>query len=464
MKYCILTLSLFISTLTFSQQQANLLGRWDDSTLIGSAAYNNTYNEIWGLAVNGREYAVLGSTKGTHIIDVTDPTQPTEVAFVQGALSGSAVIHRDYHDHKGFLYAVCDEGWTTSTLQIIDVRTLPDSVTVVYDSNSLLFKSHNIFIDSTTEKMYTCATVTNTGYQPLSVYDISTPGQPVHIGNYNSFGGGTVGHVHDITVRHDTAFLHCGNNGFFVADFSNPNGMQPLGSLTTYPDQGYNHSGYLTEDGNYYYMADENHDHDMKILDVSDLSNIEVKGTFDAGSTSAFSIAHNQLIKDTLLFVSYYYDGLQVYSIADPENPQRIYYYDTYPAPHNSSYEGAWGVYPYLPSGNILVSDMQTGLYVLKLGTTVSTPKVAANGIDFKIYPQPFGEQFRVELDLTTQEEASFMLYDMSGRLVEDFGTYQLNSGINMIDFRPAVDLSSGVYILKMNGDHTPIIKKVVKQ
>ena len=45
------------------------------------------------------------------------------------------------------IYIVCDEG-NSSTLQIIDISNLPNSVTTVYDSDSLFQKSHNIFIDT----------------------------------------------------------------------------------------------------------------------------------------------------------------------------------------------------------------------------------------------------------------------------------------------------------------------------
>ena len=119
----LLTASLFLPFLLMAQpQEATLLGTWDDETLVGSTWYDNTYNEIWGVAVNGKEYAILGSTAGTHFIDVTNPQQPYEAFFVEGAATGGQIIHRDYHDYKGYLYAACDEG--PSTLQIIDITQL----------------------------------------------------------------------------------------------------------------------------------------------------------------------------------------------------------------------------------------------------------------------------------------------------------------------------------------------------
>ena len=109
---------------SFAQaEMGELLARWNDSSLIGSSQYNNTYNEIWGLAINNKEYAVIGTTRGTHFIDVTDPTDVYEAYVIDGATMGPAVVHRDYHDLNGYLYIVCDEG-LNSTLQIVDISTL----------------------------------------------------------------------------------------------------------------------------------------------------------------------------------------------------------------------------------------------------------------------------------------------------------------------------------------------------
>ena len=335
----------------YSQQNTNLLFHWEDTTLVGSNAYNNTYNEIWGLNINGSEIAVIGSTAGTHFFDVTNPQNSSEVAFVAGAYTGPGVIHRDYHDFDGHLYIVCDEG-SPSTLQIVDISNLPTSVNIVYDSNNLLNKVHNIFIDTATAKLYACATG-----EAMEVFSLTNPSNPTLIYTYND-----VGHVHDAYVKNDTAFLNCGNDGLRIMDFTmvNNSGDTPveLASYTSYPDAGYNHSGWLTDDGTIYAMQDENHGYDVKMLDVSDYSNISVLATFNSG-VDPNSMAHNGIIKDDFLYLAYYHDGLRVFDISNPSNPVQVNYYDTYLPNNHNSYKGAWGVYPYLNSGNILVSDFK---------------------------------------------------------------------------------------------------------
>ena len=83
--FCITSTSIFAQ----SGDNLELLFNWNDPTIIGTSAYNNAYNEVWGLVVNGREFAVIGSTSGTHIFDVTDPINSEQVQFIPGAASGT---------------------------------------------------------------------------------------------------------------------------------------------------------------------------------------------------------------------------------------------------------------------------------------------------------------------------------------------------------------------------------------
>tara|TARA_Y100000385_G_scaffold40994_2_gene38163 strand:- start:4786 stop:6129 length:1344 start_codon:yes stop_codon:yes gene_type:complete len=406
MKNLILTLTTcFLSILSFSQLNSTLLFHWDDSTIIGSASYDNAYNECWGFKVNNTEIAVIGSTEGTHFFDVTDPQNSTQVAFVAGAYTGSGVVHRDYHDYQGYLYIVCDEGWSTSTLQIVDISNLPTSVNIVYDSDSLFNTSHNIFIDTATSKLYACAS-----NSAMDIYSLDIPTLPNLIYSYTD-----VGHVHDAYVRNDTAYLNCGNDGFRIVDFHYldlPGGMAPteLASFTSYPDAGYNHSGWLSDDGTIYAMQDENHGYDVKIIDVSDFNNITVLSNLNSGQ-NAQSMAHNGIIKGNLLYLAYYHDGLRVFDISNPSNPIQVCNYDTYSPASYNSYKGAWGVYPYLPSGNIIVSDMQSGLYVLDCTVPVNSVKNINQNLN--IYPNPTKDYFNVNIDAKRIE-----IYDISGRKI----------------------------------------------
>lgn len=432
-------------------KEANLLGHWFDPALSGSAAYDNTYNEVWGIAVNGHEYGIIGSTAGTHFIDITDPTMPWEAFFVPGAATGASIIHRDYHDYAGYLYAVCDEG--QSTLQIMDITHLPDSLPVVYDSKARFSRSHNIFIDTASALLYTLATSGgDSPYSGMRVYDLANPISPTLVGSYNTFGSFSFGHVHDAYVRNDTAFLNCGYDGFTMVDFSDPYQPVPLGTLTSYPGKGYNHSGWQSEDGSYYFMADETHGSPLKVLDIKDPENIKVASIFEAIPGDLKSIPHNLLIRGDYLYVSYYYDGLRVFDIHDPENPPiQVLHYSTSSEPKLNSYKGAWGAFPYLPSGNILISDMQEGLFVFApVEPSISAIPKIQNNIAFTISPNPASHQIQLShLPIGGPFEAR--LLDLCGRIVN---TWRLadDQPHQILDL-PA-DLSTGLFILELKGAH----------
>ena len=102
---------------------------WQDSTAVIPNRAGQRYNEVWGFTMHGKEYAAIGSTMGVHIIDVD---LCKEVAFYKGRHQID-VTHRDFKTYKHYLYAVCDQG--VSTLQVFDLRYLPDSLHLLYESD-----------------------------------------------------------------------------------------------------------------------------------------------------------------------------------------------------------------------------------------------------------------------------------------------------------------------------------------
>lgn len=444
---CILSTSVFAQ----SGENLELLFNWNDTTIVGTSAYDNAYNEIWGLVVNEREFAVIGSTSGTHIFDVTDPVNSEQVQFIPGAAAGTQIIHRDYHDRNGFLYAVSDEG--NSTLQIIDIKQLPDAAPVIYDSNELIKTAHNIFIDENLNKLYACnVRSASSGWNASSliIFDIEDPINPIQLISYEVPGTGAG--VHDMWVKNDTAFLNNGGDGLFVVDFTDLTSPQIIGSLTDYTDKGYNHSGWPTADMKTYIMADEDWGYNMKVLDISDLSEITEKTTFSS-EIHPNSIAHNQLIKDNFVYVSSYHDGLQVYDISDQENPTKVASFSTYLMDDHDSYRGAWGVYPFLPSGNILVSDMQYGLYVLAPSQDLSLQSSSIEKIT--VYPNP--AKTSIKLKVHGQENAlDVKIFDLKSQIVMKKKISHENNLINI------TSLKQGVYLIKAEGNNSLYQQKLI--
>ena len=451
--YAALVIALF-STQNLSGQaiEGTLLGTWSDSTLVGSARFNNTYNEIWGTVANGVEYAILGTTLGTHFIDVSDPSQPNNIITINGGSTGPAIIHRDYHDLNGYLYAVSDEGGL-STLQIMDLSFLPDSVPVVYDSREFIRRSHNIFIDTSSAIMYSCISDgTDVSFAPLRLFDVSNPFQPEVIADYSSISNFNFSQVHDAYVQNDTAYLNCGPHGFLIADFADPLAPKGLTILTPddYEQSGYNHSGWLSEDGQTYFMADEDWDMDIKVLDVTSLPDLTVIDTIDAGSENIYSIPHNQIVLGDYLYSSYYYDGLQVWNISDVNNIERVLYFPTSNIEPRENFEGAWGVYPFLPSGLILVSDMQEGLFVIEgventLSTTTNIDKLQS---EWQISPNPSSGQFVIDYN-SDLKNVQLELFSTDGQKIQNLKRDN------------QLELADGIYMVRLTSGQNQSSKKI---
>jgi choice-of-anchor B domain-containing protein len=457
----LLALPAFLSA---QAQQATLRSIWDDPTIVGSAAYNNRYNEVWSVAVNGHEYAIVGSTKGTHFIDVSNPSSPFEAAFVPGKAQGSSIIHRDYKTYKHYIYGVCDEG--ASSLQIMDISTLPDAVTLVSNSSDIIVTTHNISIDTSKGMLYAWVFggADQYGYGGMAILDLANPEQPVFVKKYNNIEAFSFSHIHDGFVRNDTAYLDAGNNGFAMVDFSNPQLPQLLGTMTGYPGAGYNHSGWLSEDGQYYYMADETHGSPVKTVDVRNVDDIQVVDSYNAESTQT-QIPHNPVLACQYLYVSYYYDGLQVYDVSDPASVTRVLYYDTSTEPDGNNYKGAWGVNPFLPSGIILVADMQNGLYVFQgiqnaCNSSVSNTTLPKESEEsFKLSPQPASDVLMI--DWQDQPDSPLLVTLLNGNMQTVFCQYWETP--NRIIALPEL-LANGMYFLKIQTGKTTVARKVLVQ
>ncbi len=438
-----------VATSGFSQASSNisLLYHWKDSTITQTTQHSNAFNEIWGYAKEGREYAIIGSTRGVHIFDVTNPASSQMVDFVWGRDTGRQIVHRDYHDYKGYLYAVSDEG--DASLQIMDMSYLPDSVHLVYDEDSLFVRSHNIFIDTATDKLYSCG-----GENKFDVYDLSNPLSPVLLKRCHidipwwasTVGASAGGYVHDVYVRNDTAWCNAGD-GLFVVDFTNMSNPVLLGSITTYPDKGYNHSGWLSEDGKTYAQADETHGKKVKILDVTNIGNIQFLDTVGS-DIEARSIPHNLIFRDNYLFVSYYFDGVYIWDLTNPSNPVLTGFFDTSNEPNFNNYRGNWGVYPFLPSGILLASDMQEGLFVLDVGAATSIKKENKED-SFKVFPNPINDNINVMGLQHFGENYNYELIDLSGK-VHARGSFK-NDFLTIQNIEVPTSMTSGTYILTIS-------------
>ncbi len=360
---------------TWSQvsMNMNLLGFYDPAPPPGQS--NQTYNDCWGYhdPSTGKEYAILGGWNPGKVIfvDVTNPANPTLVTeFSNGSVPGlnmSNPAWRDFKTYNGYCYAVSDFG--AEGMLIFDMNTLPGSVTFVTQTSAFFTRAHNIFIDTNSGRLYVAGS--DTQAQGLIVLDLTAdPENPTLLSSKNLTGQGGGGYVHDLYVRNDTAYCSHGTSGYYIWDYRFPTDVHCPQAIGSYQISGYNHSSWLTNNGDYAFVAEEVPTGlPLAVLDISDMLNISLETTFnDPLNAPLNNTPHNPFVLDSLLIVSYYEDGVQIFDISNPVAPQLVGYYDTYPDNGSTytGYEGCWGVYPYLPSGNIIASDIDYGLRMLE--------------------------------------------------------------------------------------------------
>lgn len=335
------------------------------------------YNDCWGYQHGSKEFAVIGSDSMINVFDVTDCGSPI---LVHQWDDGSKVIWRDFKDYKDYIYGICDSNSCGEGLQIINKNDFSQSqITADFT------RAHNIHIDKSRGKLYVMGSHSG-AFQGMLVYDLEPdPATPtlIKVLNFRTVTNDTEGsyYVHDAYIQNDTAYCNHGGPGLRIWDLSDLDNVQLISEEPGIG--GYNHSSWKHPKEPYLYVATETHGKKLSVVDLSDFANPITTYTFsDPLLTSVTNnIAHNPFVYLNRLYVSYYHDGLQIYDVSDPDLPVRIAYYDTYPSNTNyASFHGAWGVYPFLPSGCIIVSDIETGLYTFKLTIKPESDNVIETG------------------------------------------------------------------------------------
>jgi choice-of-anchor B domain-containing protein len=383
----LLILCLVLSALVGQAQDyknIHLLDRWHQDSLLTNTS-KVRYNGCWGFVRNDIEYAIAGSTEGTHFFRLTDNDQLIDAGFVEGRFNSSLVVHREFRTYGNYAYSICDEG--NSSLQIIDLSFLPDSVVKVADLQDERFgKIHNLFIDTANALLYACLVTpfpggNPTGIVPMRVFSLTNPTDPQLLWQ----GPSDIPEVHDCYVRDNMAILNCGMEGLRVYDFTNPSAPIYKNNLTFYQDQGYNHQGWLSPDGKTYVFADETNGKRVKRCSVSNDQTITVNALFGVEWQNG-SVPHNIMITNELAFVAYYNEGLRIFDLRFPI-PKEIAFFDTYPETNAFKMNGAWGVYSNYPSGRIIVSDRQYGLHLFQFDRDLFLDQPGQ--ANFSLYPNP---------------------------------------------------------------------------
>lgn len=323
---------------------------------VSTAEAEGPHSACWGYAApDGREYGFLGTQIGTSIIDITEkPIR--QVAFIPGPRSAWREIK--VYGQYAFISSESRDTAAGAGLQIVDLSLLPESATLVRTDRSHFVSAHTIWIAD--HYLYAMGTQADAGVNGGAIILDLEP-DPLHP---RRAGGVDPHYFHDAFVRNDTllgAAIYDGNGCdiYNIADKENP---VRIGTIT-YPFSG-THNAELTADGRYVLTSDEIGftPKTMKVWDISDPDDIVMVAEF---TPNIAEIVHNVRIKEEYAVVAWYTAGVRIVDIADPVHPREVGFYDTYTGP-NGGFNGVWEVYPYFPSGKIIASDRNSGLYVME--------------------------------------------------------------------------------------------------
>ncbi|MFT5891114.1 MAG: choice-of-anchor B domain-containing protein [Dokdonia sp.] len=334
-------------------------------------------NDIWGWTdpVTGTEYALFGRREGVSFIDISEPTSPRIVGFLPTETTPSK--WRDIKVYNDYAFIVSEA--SGHGMQVFDLSLLRD---VDPDQNITFTPSavytefgnvHNIVINEQQAFAYADGTSSFSGGP--HIIDISDPLNPTFAGGFSGQG-----YTHDAQVvtynGPDTDYtgreIYIGSNvdKVVILDVTDKANVIAI-SEVDYPNIGYTHQGWLTEDHTYFIVNDELDENNIGfntrtlLFNFTDLDNPTFSGTF-SGDTGATD--HNLYIKGNEVFLSNYTRGIRVADISDIATGNLVDTgsFDTYPTNNGTSFNGVWSIYPYFNSNNIIISDIDGGLFIIR--------------------------------------------------------------------------------------------------
>lgn len=355
-------------------------------------------NDLWGWTDprTHREYALLGRVDGTSFVDVTDPVHPVYLGNLPKTAKANAAIWRDIKVYKNYAFIVSD-GSGEHGMQVFDLtrlRTVRNGpVTFTEDAHyDRIHSAHNIVIDTTTGFAFTVGNSQGgeTCGGGLHMINIQDPQHPTFAGCFAdpATGRAGTGYTHDaqcVLYRgpdshyrgHEICF-GANETALSIADVTDKAHPVAL-ARAPYPNVGYAHQGWLTEDQHYLLMDDELDELNglvqgtrTLIWDVSKLAEPVLAGEY---ISKDHATDHNLYIRGHLVYESNYVSGLRVLDISDVLHPTEVGFFDTVPVGDDApGFGGSWSNYPFFKSGNIVVNSMNEGMFVVRYQPRSAVP------------------------------------------------------------------------------------------
>lgn len=323
---------------------------------LGQVTFTGNVNDIWAYVDDAaNEYAIVGTQSGVSIVDVTVPTEAKELFYIGGEVS----TWRDIKTYEHYAYI---NNETKGGLLIIDLSELPEKIdTFSFIDRGKINKSHNLYIDEAGflyvagfTNLQNSLIVNNRG---VMIYDLKDdPTSPTFKGAYFD------GYAHDVFVRDDIMYTSEVYNGWLgIIDVRNR--AKPTRMATVETPLQFTHNAWLSDNGTHIFTTDEKQGAFTTAYDIRDLNDITEVDRYQ--STPGGSVVpHNAHVHNDFLVISHYTDGVRIVDANEPDALVETAFYDTTDA-DSIAFQGCWGAYPFLPSGNLLATDRANGLFIL---------------------------------------------------------------------------------------------------
>ncbi|MBT4915272.1 MAG: choice-of-anchor B family protein [Formosa sp.] len=350
----------------------------DDLTPEGINNVNLAGNDSWGWTDpdTGKEYALVGLNSHTAFVDISNPSMPILVGALPTATLNS--IWRDIKVYQNHAFIVSEA--SGHGMQVFDLTRLRDTIPpeiFTADTHFTDFGSaHNIVINEASGYAYVVGANRSGPFSGGALFiNIQNPTMPISEGG---FGDG--GYSHDAQVINydgpDVDYIGkeilvgSNENEIVIADVTNKSNPVTISTIN-YSNIGYTHQGWFSQDLKYFIVGDELDELNIGtntrtlIFDFSDLDNPIYD--FDYLGTT-LAIDHNGYPNGNDYYLANYTAGVRVLDLSQIENNNltEIGFFDTYPENDNAAFDGVWNVYPFLMSDNIIISDIDRGLFIIR--------------------------------------------------------------------------------------------------
>lgn len=390
---------------------------------------------IWGWTdpETQREYALIALRNRVSFVDVTDPKNPRLVGDLPGQATGTP--NREVNVLGDWALVVADGAGSNgiqffNLTQLRDVSATPERFTATAGIVSGTGRIHNIAVNPETGYAYAVGGDCGGGLQMIDVNNVHAVGcwaDPVHSYIHDTQCVTYRGPDHRFTGR-ELCFASA-EDALLIVDVTDKSAPQKI-SRTGYEGSGYTHQGWLTEDHKYFLMDDEfdevGRDSNTRtyLWNLSDLTAPRMFATYEHPTRS---IDHNLYVRGNRVYQSNYRAGLHILDISRIAEGtlKEVGFFDIVPDRDDAGFDGAWGNYPFFPSGTVVVSGMNQGLYILKPVPAAAEPKACKPGPDRLCFQ---GNRFIVDAgwrNPTTGETGKGTILKRG----PNFGVFTLGSG-----------------------------------